>query len=373
MQTLSLLIKPASGNCNMRCRYCFYASVSDSRKIKNNGFMTVATLETLVKRAFDECDGFCSFGFQGGEPTLIGIDFYRHLIGFQKKYNKKNIAVANSVQTNGLAIDREWASFWAEHGFLVGLSIDCHQEIHDRFRRDTEDEGTFGRCLEAARTLAEHGVDFNILCVVTRQIAERPYEVYDFLKRHGFRYAQFIPCLDDLDEVRGGNPYSLEADVFGGFLKGLFDRWHEDFLKGDYYSIRFFDNSIRLLMGEPPEHCAAVGSCRGYPLIEADGTVYPCDFYAQDRYAIGHVETDSYARMLGGAACVLFAKESGLVHPDCPECRFNFICRSGCRRDREPFAEGGPSLNYHCEAYRAFFEYALPRMLPIASKLSGKI
>lgn len=368
MQALSLLIKPASGNCNMRCKYCFYADVTQSREQPNRGMMTVETLETIVEQALSEATEFCSFGFQGGEPMLAGPDFFRQLVAFQEKYNKNNIEIFNSIQTNGSLIDEGWATFFAEEKFLVGLSIDGEGEVHDMMRLDAYGNTTHSRCLKAAAALEKAGADFNVLSVLTKAYARHPDKAYNFYKSHGLRFIQLIPCLDGLWEEHGSNPFSLDAQMFGKFLCRFFDLWYEDFIRGDYYSVRMFDNWVRMLMGEPPENCGMSGYCQSYPVIEADGSVYPCDFYVLDEYRIGNVATDSFADMLGGEASQKFMAPSREIPAQCRVCEYVAICRNGCRRDREPLG-AEPGVNYYCEGYKQFFAHALPRMRDIAAKM----
>ncbi|MDV0446258.1 Anaerobic sulfatase-maturating enzyme [Methanosarcinaceae archaeon Ag5] len=369
MQALSLLIKPASGNCNMRCEYCFYNDVSESREMKNRGRMTEETLELLVKKVLSEVTGWCSFGFQGGEPMLMGLPFYEKLIEFQKKYNVHHIQIDNSIQTNGTLMTDEWAQFFAQNRFLVGLSIDGNQKTHDKLRLDAAGNATFGKCISAAEILTRNGADFNILSVVTKPFAADPDSVYEFYKKYDFHFIQFIACMDNLNEPHGSNPHSLDADSYGQFLNRIFDLWYDDFITGDYYSIRQFDNYVRMLMGEAPDNCAMTGHCQSYPVVEADGSVYPCDFYALDEYKIGDVRTGNFYEMLNSDASVRFMEPSGLVHEKCKACAYGFICRGGCRRDREPVTGGVPALNCYCEAYQQFFAHCLPRMADIAKKM----
>ena len=369
MDSLSLLIKPASAGCNLRCRYCFYADVASARDVPNRGMMSLATLETLVKRAFEEAGQFVSFGFQGGEPMLAGLDFYRAFCDFQERYNTRGIEFSNSIQTNGSLVDQAWAAFFAERHFLVGLSVDGDKSVHDTFRLDAHGDGTHGRCMAAAKALKDAGAEFNLLSVVTRQFARHPDKAWQFYKKNDFRYVQLIPCMDGLDESHGDNPYSLDAELYGRFLCRFFDLWYEDFIKGDYISVRAFDNWVRMLMGQPPENCGMAGQCSAYPVIEADGSVYPCDFYVLDANQIGDVQTDSFAGMLQSEAAKRFMAPSLQPHADCQHCEYGFICRGGCRRDREPVQAGATSLNCYCEGYKLFFAHALPRMADIARKM----
>ena len=370
MQNLSLLIKPASGNCNMRCRYCFYADVTNTREIKNRGMMSLDTLEAIVKKALSEATRLCTFGFQGGEPTLAGLDFFRALITFEEQYNKSNIQIAHTLQTNGLLMDDAWASFLAANRFLVGLSIDGGKQVHDALRPHAGGRSTHHRCLKAAGLLSKHRVQFNILSVVTDPLAARPDQAYHFYKRYGFRYLQFIPCLDGLEERNGTHSYSLNAKTYGKFLCRMFDLWHSDYKRGDYISIRAFDNYIHMLAGHPPENCAMVGMCSAYPLIEADGSVFPCDFYAIDPFLLGNIHTHGFDELMRGEAAIRFAEPSRKAHPACEKCEYFFICRGGCRRDREPIADGVLLRSRFCEAYKMFFEYTLTRMKRIARSIA---
>ena len=328
-------------------------------------------METLVRKALAEATQMVSFGFQGGEPTLAGLDFFRALVDFEKRYNIHKVQITHAIQTNGLAIDEEWAGFLAENKFLTGLSIDAAKANHDELRPDAAGKGTHSRCLKAARLLRGHGAEFNILSVVTRPLAAHPDTAYNFYKAQGFRHIQFIPCLDGLEEEHGAHPYSLDARTYGKFLCRIFDMWYADFIKGDYISIRAFDNYVHMLAGHPPENCAMSGVCSAYALVEADGSMYPCDFYAVDRYRLGNVNTHGFAEMLEGEAAEEFIAPSRAPHPDCTGCEYFFICRGGCRRDREPLTGGVLALNHYCAAYKAFFPHALPRMQMIARQLYG--
>ncbi len=369
MDSLSILIKPASGSCNMRCQYCFYADVSQARAVENRGMMSEETLEIIVRRALEEAQYLVSFGFQGGEPMLAGLGFFRTLVRLQQQYNTRGIDIANSIQTNGSLITAEWAAFFAENKFLVGLSMDGDKSIHDMLRPNAAGEGSFADCMRAAKTLTQAGADFNILSVVTRQFAAHPDKAWQFYKKNGFHYVQLIPCLDGLEEAHGANPYSLDAQQYGRFLCRFFDLWYEDFIKGDYISVRAFDNWVRMLMGQPPENCGMSGRCSAYPLIEADGAVYPCDFYVLDPYLLGNVRENSFTEMLEGEAAQRFMAPSLKPREECLACEYGFICRGGCRRDREPVQETSTALNVYCEGYKAFFAHALPRLADIAQKM----
>lgn len=370
MPPITLLIKPASGLCNLKCKYCFYHDVASHREMASFGMMSEELLETLVRKALTEAEEQCMFGFQGGEPTLVGLDFYRCLVQLQQQYNTRGIRIVNTIQTNGICIDDEWAAFFAEHRFLVGLSLDGTREIHDKFRVDANGNGTYDRVIQAAKCLEKHHAEFNILCVVNQYVARYAKQVYLQLKKQGFRYIQFIPCLDSFgEETQKQRDYSLSPERFGVFLKTMFDFYYRDFEKGDPVSIRTFDNYVTMLAGYPPESCGMSGVCSCYFVVEADGGVYPCDFYVLDSYRLGSVQENGFAEMMRSETAKEFVQESCYVDEMCKTCRWLSVCRGGCRRHREPMTDGHLSRNIYCAAYREFFAYAYPRMQQMAKKL----
>ena len=358
MSSLSLLIKPCSSQCNNSCDYCFYADECENRKTGSYGTMSGAVLEKTVSSAFEYADGSVSFAFQGGEPTLCGVDFFSRVIGLQKEYNRKNVKVYNSIQTNGTLIDDAWAEFLAENDFLVGLSLDGCREAHNRYRHFKDGGGTWDKAVSAAKILARAGVDFNILCVVSGAVAKTPELVYDTLKK--YKYIQFIPCIDRMDGKK--REYSLPAAKYGEFLHRVFLLYYRDALGGDPVSVRNFDNYIAMLRGGAPESCGMTGRCSCVCTVEADGSVYPCDFYALDRYRLGSVMTDTYADMIGSKTAADFIRSSLYVADECRACRYYPLCRGGCRRDREPF----PSLNKYCASYKYFFDRDLEKLTELA-------
>ena len=355
---LNLLIKPASGSCNLNCKYCFYHDLMENREKKNMGRMSLKTLEELVKSAFLQEDEAVAFAFQGGEPTLVGLDFYKALISYQKQYNTKKIAVHNSIQTNAMVIDEEWARFLADNNFLVGISLDGDSQSHNIHRGNS-----FHQVMRAIRLFNKYNTQYNILCVVTANTVRHIEKIYNFYKKNNFKYLQFIPCLDGLNEERGKNPYSLTPKLYEKFLIRLFDLWYNDLANGNYISIRHFDNFVSMLMGNPPESCSMNGICSCQFVVEADGGIYPCDFYVIDKYKIGKVG-DSFKEMAEGEVSRSFIEKSVYVPPECKSCEYAFICRNGCRRDR---IEG---KNYFCQSCKAFFDHALGRLHQVARAFS---
>jgi len=366
MPHATLLIKPVSDNCNMRCRYCFYNDVAKHRDVPSYGVMKPETLDALVRKALSFADGSCSFGFQGGEPTLAGLDFFKETVRLQLEYNYGNIPIANSIQTNGYRLGPEWAEFFRENNFLVGLSIDGVKHAHDSFRLGPDGAGTYERAMETAEMFVRQGVEFNILCVINNVVASYPVETYNALKK--YKYLQFIPCLEGFDSL-GPSPFTLDNDMYAGFLNATFGCYYADFMRGAYVSVRNFDNYVNILAGRPPEQCGMNGVCSCYFLIEADGSVYPCDFYVLDEWRIGNVNVNSFAKMIKNDAARRFIEVSHQIHEDCAACGWYGICRGGCRRYREPALGGVLAKNRHCGAFIDFFSHSFDKMMKMVEKL----
>lgn len=365
---VNLLVKPASSLCNMRCRYCFYEDEAANRTEASLGVMSRDTAALLIRQALDAAgwDGSVSFAFQGGEPTVAGLDFFRDFTAMVEAQNTARLPVAYALQTNGLALDAEWAEFLARHRFLTGISVDGDKDLHDAFRIDAAGKGTWTRVQKNLRLLQKAGVECNLLCVVTRRCAKSAVRTYHALQKTGVRYLQFIPCLDPLGEPRGRRPWSLTPEDYGAFLCSLFDEWYRDWAAGRYTSVRLFDDYVHLAMGLPAGTCATSGSCGAYAVVEGDGSVYPCDFFALDEWKLGNIHQTPLAALSAGRREQEFLQE-GLDHPaPCAACRWQALCQGGCKRDWTTGAQGGRQ-NYYCAAFQKFFAHAEPRLRQIAA------
>ena len=363
MPALSLLIKPASGNCNMRCRYCFYADELDNREIRSYGKMSVDTMHTIVDKAMEYGDYECTIAFQGGEPTLAGLDFYRDLVAYVTAHeNPKKLKIHYALQTNGYLINEEWAAFLGENHFLVGVSLDGIKEIHDRYRLDVAGKGTYQRVISAIRLLEKHQVEYNILTVVTAATARNGQKIYNYFKKNHFGYQQYIECLDPIGEEPGQHEYSLTPEKYGEFLKSMFDAWYLDMRSGTYVYNRYFENLMMIMAGQQPESCNMRGVCGKQWVFEADGSVYPCDFYALDQWRLGNIQENSFEEMDEKRDGLGFIQWSMRQQEDCQKCRWFGLCRNGCRRNREPVTAEHTNRNYFCKSYQMFFEYAYPRL-----------
>ena len=379
MPSASILIKPASANCNMDCKYCFYKVLSSRREKYSHGFMTEETLEKLVKEAVSYADGSLTFAFQGGEPSLRGLDFFKTAVELQKKYAKEKpgLVIENTFQTNGLLIDEQWCDFFRKEHFLVGLSLDGTRKLHDSARHDTGGKETFERVMDTASRLKQYGVDFNILTVVTEQITDKASALYNFYKRNKFPFIQLIPCMDELnrntDNTR--NPYAVEPLSYGKFLCDFFDLWYEDFMRwlshgrtGYVMDVRFFSNIAQMAAGYPPEECGLCGHCTCYFAVEGSGNVYPCDFYCTDEWKLGEVGTPFY-ELLDSDKARSFLKKSVLpMDHACRSCEYYPLCRGGCRRWRETDVNH-LNTNYLCEGLMNFYSHTRDRFAILGSTI----
>lgn len=361
MPAASILIKPASANCNMDCKYCFYKCLSSNRQEYSKGFMKEETLEHLVRNAIDYAEGYLAFAFQGGEPTLAGIPFFEKVIRLQKQYNQKGLVIENTIQTNGLLIDDQWARFLSENHFLVGISLDGPKKLHDSNRVDAKGAPTFYRVMDAISLFRKYQVDYNVLTVVTNETTAKASSLYRFYKRNQVDFVQLIPCMDEKNrtEREKRNENAVLPEAYGHFLNEFFDLWYDDFIRGDQMDIRMFSNLAQMAAGYPAEQCGMNGCCNCYFVVEGDGSVYPCDFYCMDQWKLGTVMEDFQELIQSERAKEFLSR--GVMHEKCKSCPHERLCHGGCRRWRER-EEGRIGLNDLCPAYEIFFEHCGERI-----------
>ena len=371
MPAISVMIKPSSGMCNMSCDYCFYRDETQKRSQESYGFMSEKTLKNVIRKTMLRAEGMISYAFQGGEPTLRGLAFFQKVVEYQNQYNKNKIQVHNALQTNGLLIDEDWCRFLKENHFLVGVSLDGTKEIHDTYRHTRKEGGpTFDLVCSAIRLMESYGVDFNILTVVNQAAAENIQEIYSFYRQKKWNYQQYIACLDPLDEPHGQNEYSLPPEQYGQFLIRLFRLWYKDWKKGRQPYIRQFENYIGILLGHFPEACDQRGTCSIQNVVEADGSVYPCDFYMLNDYCLGNFNENRLDEIDARRKEIGFLERSLKLDPDCKHCAYYRLCRGGCQRNRDWAPEIQAYQNYFCQSYRMFFDACLNEMEEIARSLA---
>lgn len=352
MPPLSIMIKPASSLCNLRCKYCFYCDVVSQREVSSFGVMKEETAERLIKSALSFADGeSVAFAFQGGEPLMAGMDYFSFFTKTVKKYNEKKSVIFYSVQTNGTLVDDRWAEFFKENEFLVGLSLDGDYESN-KFRVDVKGQNSYYKIIKAANKLKRYGVEFNILTVLTGYCADNCEKIYKYFRDNGFKYLQFIPCLRPFGDKSESELY-MTPEQYGDFLVRIFNLYVKDFMRGNYVSVRQLDNYVRLYLGDKTEQCGMCGHCTHQFVAEGNGNIYPCDFYCTDSWLLGNINTSDLSTMANSKKAKDFIMESLSVPEKCKKCKYYPLCRAGgCKRQRND--------RDYCESYKRFFSSCLP-------------
>jgi uncharacterized protein len=371
--SISILIKPASSLCNLSCKYCFYKDVAINRESYSNGIMTETTVDNIIKKALTPSNKVVSFAFQGGEPTLAGLSYFQSFVKKVKENNIYNSTIRYSIQTNGYTVDEAWAEFFKDNDFLVGISIDGPKDINDELRTFQGFKGTFNRVLKSTNILKEYNVPFNILCVLTAFNAKHINKVYNFYKKQGFSYLQFIPCLEPLGSEESTDKYSLQNNDYTHALNTLFKLYKNDYFNGNYTSIRLFDNYIQMLLGEAPENCGVAGICSCYFVVESNGDTYPCDFYSIDKYKLGNINENTFFEMRETDIAINFIEESKNLDSKCLNCKHFRLCRGGCKRYRTSIGTKDVPFNYFCESYYNFFEKNTKDLIEMAREVNRQL
>lgn len=373
LKPFSLLIKPVGSRCNLDCRYCFYLGTDEALGGDRPAVMPQEILEAMVQDFLGYGFPTSVFTWQGGEPTLAGLDFYRRAVEAQQRFGRGGQSVANALQTNGLLLDDEWAQFLARYRFLVGLSLDGPAEVHDRHRRDRRGKGTFERVMQTAGRLRDHGVEFNILSLVSADSCGRGGEIYRWLTGQGFDFLQFIPCVEYERESGVPTAESVSPVGWGRFLCEVFDAWIG---QGDTrrVSIRLFDALVARLAGDTRISLCDMGArCDHYLVVEKDGEVYPCDFFVSRRHSLGNLTATPLAELLLSDREDSFARLKAAWPAQCSRCRHLDLCRGGCPKDR--LAGGGGSFgrrSHLCEGILLFLDHARGALEELARKVRAE-
>ncbi len=351
MPPISVMLKPSSSACNLRCKYCFYHSLSENRVSGDRGVMSEDTLNDILKKTFAFASGMQVYiSFQGGEPLLAGKKFFRTVFNLIKKHNVKNSDVVVAIQTNGTLIDEEWCRIFVLNDVLVGVSLDGDEVAH-RERIFPNGTSSFNTVLEKIELLRLHGVDYNILTVINKESAKRINEIHSFFKEKNFKYLQYIPCLKPLGATE--DDYALTGEEYGDFLIKAFSLYAEDYFSGEYMSIRIFDNFVHKAHGACTEQCGMNGHCTHQYVIESDGETYPCDFFCTDDYSLGNILDTDFFTLERQPSAINFIKESLNLNVKCRDCKLFPLCRGGgCKREKI-------SMDV-CTAYKKFLPYAYP-------------
>jgi uncharacterized protein len=383
-----VLAKPIGPICNLDCKYCFYLEKESLYPQVEKWAMRDDVLESYIRQYIEAHDApVVNFAWQGGEPTLLGVDFFRRVVELEQRYaNGKQIA--NAFQTNCVLLNAAWAEFFLEHQFLIGISIDGPRELHDAYRVDKGGQPTFDRVMRGIATLQRHKVDFNTLTTVHRANADSPLEVYRFLRDNGSGYMQFIPIVEriahqvteeglrlispDFAGPAKVAPWSVEPRQFGKFLCAIFDEWVRRDVGRTF--VQLFDISLELWTGMEASLCIFRKTCGAALAIEHSGDLYSCDHFVYPENRLGNIMESPLASLVASAQQQEFgqAKESTLPRY-CRECDVRFACNGECPKHRFlTTPDGEPGLNYLCAGYKMFFHHIDPCMRFMAAELAAQ-
>jgi len=358
VRPFQLLIKPVGADCNLRCSYCFYLRAHELYQQRGPHCMSDEVLETMISKYMGLRFPESVFAWQGGEPTMAGVDFFRKVVALEQKYGVSGQTVGNGFQTNGVLIDTDWCKLFQEYKFLVGLSMDGPEEVHNAMRRNAAGRGSWDKAMAAARLMDEYHIEYNILCVVHAGNVGMGADLVRWFVGQGLRYLQFIPCVEP------GLEHNVSAAAYGDFLCDVFDYWaRAGFNK---VSIRDFDALIAARLGQTPM-CTYGRVCNHYVVVEHTGDVYPCDFFVYDEWKLGNVLEAPIESFIASEKYKEFSYRKHKV-PACRHCIFRAQCYGGCQKDR--LATGAVTdPTPLCDAYKRFFAHAMPRLNTLAKQV----
>lgn len=370
-RNITVLVKPASAACNLQCSYCFYLETACNRQQGNRGIMGQEVMEALIATTMDfAAGGTVTYLFQGGEPLLAGLDFFKEFVELvqqqQQRQEQRNTFPASQacymVQTNGTLITQDFCQFFVEHNFILGVSLDGPPEIHNLYRQYPATQDSHDKVMEAIQLLKSYKIPFSVLSVVTRAWAGKEVEIYRWFQSHQLNQLQFIYCIPpDASDTT----FCLTNQEYGQLNKTFFQLYWQDLCQGREISIRFYDNLLAMLQGRMPEQCGMMGYCPATITVEADGSLYSCDFYCSDNWYIGNIKEMGLKELFYHPVMQKFLVSSQKREDACTTCPVLGLCRGGCRREREPslrHEEENPhslTLHKHCQGRKDFFTYLL--------------
>lgn len=366
-----VFVKPAGAACNLACRYCYYLGKGPAgERVGDPARMPEDLLESYISQHIAASpDEIVRFSWHGGEPTVLGVGYFRRIAVIQRRLCPPGRTIANGLQTNGTLLDEEWGRFLAEEGFSVGLSLDGPRGLHDRYRRTRGGKSAFDGTMRGYGILRRSGVPTDILCVVGAHNVRHPAEVYGFFREIGAAFVTFLPLVERTPEApRGVSPTSVPPGAWGDFLCAVFDEWvGRDVGR---IKVQIFEEAARTAFGQEHSLCVFRPVCGDVPVLERDGSLYSCDHYVDEAHRLGGLAGASLAGLVDSPAQRAFGRAKSETLPrSCRECEVLAMCNGECPKNRfVPAPDGGPDLNYLCAGYRKFFNHARPFVDAVAAE-----
>ncbi|TFH86023.1 anaerobic sulfatase maturase [Billgrantia azerbaijanica] len=373
-----LLIKPIGPLCNLDCDYCFYLKKEDQFSKGRSFRMTDAVLERLTRSYIEqqpEGTREVNFAWQGGEPTLMGLEFFRKAVALQRRYRRPGMTITNALQTNGTLLNRAWAQFLKEEGFLVGISVDGPMRLHDQYRKDKKGRGSYSAVTKGVEWLRRHEVAHNFLCVVNRRNADHPNKVYRKLKALGAEHIQFIPLVEhdlfDLTSHPGSammsrserkvSERSVGAEQYGKFLNRVFDEWHAEDI--GRVSVQNFEATFATLVYGTAHLCVNAAQCGRNLIAEHDGSIYSCDHFVYPSHKLGNLTETALGSLVDSPRQIEFGRsKTTRLTSDCQRCPYRKYCHGGCPAHRiQPKGTEPHYGNYLCQGYKAYYRHTLDK------------
>jgi uncharacterized protein len=365
LKPFTLLIKPSGSDCNIDCEYCFYKH-RDPDAGTGRQRMSKDVLERIVAEYMQTGFGVVGFAWQGGEPTLMGLDFFKLAVDLQKEYGTPGQQISNKIQTNGLLLDDNWCRFFHDNKFLLGISIDGPEKFHNLYRRDHSGRGTFDKVMQGIENCKKHEVEFNALVVLNNANVEHPDEIFDFLVQNDISYAQFIPCIETDDATNKPTDFSITPAQYGSFLCRIFDLWFEH--GPEKMNIRQFDSLTTYHVLGNHTMCTFSKQCTGFVVLEHTGDAYCCEFFIEPQWRLGNILETPLAKLAQSKLKRTFARNKQSISNKCLICRHLDYCRGGCTKDR---TRTGEDQSHFCQSYKQLFDHTIPRFKQIAAKIQN--
>jgi len=370
MPSLSVMFKTVSTDCNLDCSYCYYRESLEGEQLKRR--IDLSMLQELIPQYMNYvADAHqANLSWQGGEPTLMGLDFFRWLVELEAVNARPPTAISNTLQTNGTLLNDEWGSFLKTYDFLVGVSLDGPEDIHNLERKDRGGHGSFHRVIAGIDVLRRHKVDFNILCVIGPHNVNKVRELMEFFLSEDFNYLQFMPAMAFQSTEPLKQPdYLITPEQYAKFLIELFDEWYQNGIPT--ISVRTFDNLLQSYLGVPNDLCVHSANCDSGIVVEYNGDTYPCDFYIHPRWKLGNIFQKSLKEMAESPEMKTFIGRKHPLPVECQQCEWKNLCKGGCARNRLILADERLGTGYFCQSCKRFFRHADSRMSKLAQRLAN--